>query len=69
MEAQDMEPGRLYWLTDLTPHEAMPALESGPRQFFRLVSPKIGVWFTKHNTPNPLGVQPGAPLEHGSKFH
>mmetsp|Transcript_12353 Transcript_12353/g.19483 ORF Transcript_12353/g.19483 Transcript_12353/m.19483 type:complete len:537 (-) Transcript_12353:61-1671(-) len=43
----------LVWMTDLTPHEALPQQESGYRQFFRLVMPEISHWFAKHSTPNP----------------
>lgn len=67
-EATKMAPSRLYWLTDRTPHEALPSPYSGVRQFFRLVSEHVGGWFAEHNTPNPLGVQPDAPIIYGSKF-
>jgi hypothetical protein len=42
-----------FWLTDRTPHEALPQTESGHRQFFRLVTSNISVWFGKHSTSNP----------------
>lgn len=64
----DMDPSTLYWMTDRTPHEARPSLESGRRTFFRLVSSKIGGWFVRHNTPNPLGVKPMAPMIYEDKF-
>jgi hypothetical protein len=50
----------LCWLTDRTPHEALPYAGARPatRQFFRVVVGKVTVWFARHNTPNPLGVQP-----------
>ncbi len=53
-----MTPNMLYWLTDRTPHEAMPAEKTGPRQFFRLVSTEVSVWYAQHNTANPLGITP-----------
>jgi len=61
-----MKESCLYWMTDHTPHEALPS--SGSRQFFRLVSHKIGGWFSKHNTANPLGVKPDAPIIGYNKF-
>jgi hypothetical protein len=56
---------RLYWLTDRTPHETLPNPFDKPvyRQFFRLVVGPIDVWYTKHNTPNPLGILPPAQVE------
>ena len=40
------------------------------RIYFRLVTSKISVWFTKHNTPNPYGVAPGPGVKivHDDKF-
>jgi hypothetical protein len=43
----------LVWLTDKTPHEALPQQEDGYRQFFRLVTSIISLWFQEHSTPNP----------------
>jgi hypothetical protein len=43
----------LVWLTDRTPHEALPQEQDGFRQFFRLVTSEISVWFAAHSTPNP----------------
>lgn len=45
--------GDLIWMTDCTPHEALPALASGTRQFFRLVMPNVSHWYADHSTPNP----------------
>lgn len=62
------------WMTDATPHEHLPVppQASGAthvhRQFFRLVAGPIGVWYSKHNTPNPLGVLPDAPISDEDKF-
>jgi hypothetical protein len=58
----------LYSMTDRTPHEALPAERTGPRQFFRLVSEDVTVWYAQHNTPNPLGVQPTCRVATHSKF-
>lgn len=63
-----MEESVLYWLTDRTPHEALPSLRSGWRQWFRLVSNEIGGWWRMHSTLNPLGVLPTCPIIEGSKF-
>merc|ERR1719474_963391 len=68
-----MEKDTLYWLTDRTPHEALPN-ESGEavyRQFFRLVTAEVSVWFQDHSTPNPNGVVPDPKITQiikGSKF-
>jgi hypothetical protein len=55
-----LEANRLYWITDRTPHEALPMKESGYRQFFRLVTDEVDVWYEQHSTPNRLGVVPPA---------
>lgn len=67
-EAVPMDPSVLYWLTDRTPHESLPAERTAPRQWFRLVADAIGGWWAEHSTANPLGVQPNAPILLGSKF-
>jgi len=54
----ELEGGKLYWLTDRTPHEVLPMKQDGWRQFFRLVSSKLSVWYEQHSTKNPLGVVP-----------
>jgi hypothetical protein len=63
------EPNRMYWLTDRTPHCNMPAFKDGIRQWFRLVSNKVGAWYTKHSTPNPLGVKPTCLITDEDKFN
>jgi hypothetical protein len=67
-EATVMEPSVLYWMGDRTPHESLPALKDGQRQWFRIVADKIGAWWAQHSTANPFGVQPNAPIIHRSKF-
>lgn len=57
----------LYWMHDRTPHESLP-VAAGRRQFFRLVTRDVSVWYAQHNTPNRLGVQPAARVVTGSKF-
>ncbi len=63
-----MAPSMLTWITDRTPHEALPAEVDGYRQFFRLVSANVYGWFAKHSTPNPLGIPPAVPIFTHSKF-
>ncbi len=60
---------QLIWLTDRTPHEALPQEHDGCRQFFRLVTSKISVWFEEHSTPNPMVPLPEyVEVIRGSKF-
>ena len=63
-----LDPSVLYWMSDRTPHESLPALAFVPRQWFRLVADNIGIWWEKHSTPNPFGVQPNANIIKSSKF-
>jgi hypothetical protein len=75
-EGRSLKANELCWITDRTPHEALPiqAPADDPtatmvyRQFFRLVAGKISVWHSKHNTPNPEGVLPDAPISDEDKF-
>lgn len=62
------EANRLYWMTDRCPHECLPMPKSGTRQYFRLVTSAVDVWYTQHSTPNRLGVKPTAKMKHGNKF-
>jgi hypothetical protein len=48
----------LVWFTDMTPHEALPVFTRSYRQYFRLVFSKVSVWYSRHNTRNPLGIKP-----------
>ena len=43
----------LIWMTDRTPHQAMPQPNEGYRQFFRLVTSGLNVWHSQHCTANP----------------
>lgn len=71
-----LKANEMCWFTDRTPHESLPiqAPKNDPkathvyRQFFRLVVGPISVWYSKHNTPNPLGIQPDAPISDEDKF-
>jgi len=55
---QVLQHDQVYWLTDRTPHESLPMLEGGYRQFFRLVTSNVSLWYQEHSTHNPLGVKP-----------
>lgn len=63
-----MKPRTMYWMTDLTPHAALPSLFDGRRQFIRVVSSKVDVWYKQHSSVNPLGIQPNAKIIETSKF-
>ena len=65
-----LDANRLYWMTDCTPHEAMPLAVGTYRQYFRLVTERVGVWYEQHSTANPLGVRPpeGVQIITESKF-
>mmetsp|Transcript_21636 Transcript_21636/g.48344 ORF Transcript_21636/g.48344 Transcript_21636/m.48344 type:complete len:456 (+) Transcript_21636:59-1426(+) len=64
-----LQAGDLVWMTDCTPHEALPQAQAGPRQFFRLVMPYISHWFADHSTPNPKVPLPDSiTVLHGDKF-
>eukprot|EP01129_Flabellula_baltica_P008194 TRINITY_DN3236_c0_g2_i1.p1 TRINITY_DN3236_c0_g2~~TRINITY_DN3236_c0_g2_i1.p1 ORF type:complete len:297 (-),score=44.93 TRINITY_DN3236_c0_g2_i1:12-902(-) len=62
-----LKPNVIYWITDSTPHESMPLFSTQTRQFFRVVTPSISVWYDEHSTRNPL-VEPEAEIIYGSKF-
>jgi len=75
-EPKMLRANEMCWFTDRTPHESLPlkAPEDNQnathvyRQFFRLVLGPISVWYSKHNTPNPTGVQPDVPISDDDKF-
>jgi len=66
-----MQANELFWMCDDTPHESCPPPDEGYRQYFRLVTNEIAVWYTEHSTPNPLGVEPPPSVQiiAGSKFN
>lgn len=64
-----MDANRMYWMTDRTPHEALPSRFSGTRQFFRIVSNDVDGWWKNHSTSNPLGILPDCKILEGSKFN
>lgn len=61
---QIMEKNKLYWITDRTPHESLPMKSQKYRQFFRLVTENVGVWYEQHSTKNPKGVIPNSNITH-----
>ena len=69
---RNLRGGELVWMTDRTPHEALPLPSNSLgtyRQFFRVVSPPISRWYAKHSTPNPkVPVPSSVQIIHESKF-
>ena len=66
-----MVANHVYWITDRTPHESLPLADGTYRQFFRLVTSLVSVWFQDHSTKNPNGVVPDSKITKivkGSKF-
>lgn len=57
----------LFWIHDRTPHASLPVARTN-RQFFRLVTSDVSLWFAKHSTPNRLGVLPNARIVEQDKF-
>lgn len=67
-KAIELDANELTQITDRTPHESCTISEGGYRQYFRLVTSEISVWFEEHSTPNPLGIQPAAEIVKQNKF-
>ena len=66
-----MKANTLYWITDRTPHESLPLTKRTYRQFFRVVTENVSLWFADHSTPNPYGVLPDrniTKIVKGNKF-
>lgn len=57
-ECLSMKANQLYWITDRTPHQSLPLKTKSYRQFFRLVTGPIAVWYSEHSTQNPTGIKP-----------
>ena len=53
-----MKSNTIYWITDRTPHEALPLAHQTYRQYFSLVTHEVSLWFEDSSTKNPLGVEP-----------
>ena len=62
--------GEMVWITDCTPHESLPLPAGKSRQYFRLVTSDVSVWYADHSTPNPLGIVPpeNVKIVSGNKF-
>ena len=60
----------MVWITDCTPHESLPLPAGKSRQYFRLVTSDVSVWYADHSTPNPLGIVPpeNVKIVSGNKF-
>jgi hypothetical protein len=68
-EGHRLQAGELIWMTDRTPHEAVPQEVDGYRQFFRLVTNEISIWYADHCTPNPSVPLPDfVKVTHENKF-
>ncbi|KAJ3005658.1 UNVERIFIED_CONTAM: hypothetical protein HDU68_004527 [Siphonaria sp. JEL0065] len=59
---------QLAWITDRTPHESLPQPTAGFRQFFRLVTSELSLWYSEHSTPNEVGTLPACDIVAGNKF-
>jgi len=57
-EGTNMNANDIWWMTDKTPHQALPQTKTQMRQFFRLVTSNVSHWYSKHSTANPLGIMP-----------
>lgn len=70
-EGSILDAGDIVWMTDTTPHESLPLPAGTRRQYFRLVTNHVNVWYEDHSTKNPLGVVPNPKLTtivKGNKF-
>jgi hypothetical protein len=68
-EGHKLKAGELIWMTDRTPHEALAQQVDGYRQFFRLVTSEISIWYAAHCTPNPSVPLPDfVKVSHENKF-
>jgi len=69
-EGETLREGEVVWMTDTTPHESLPLKAGTRRQYFRLVTSSVNVWYADHSTANPLGVKPPEEviIIYGDKF-
>ena len=63
-----LDAGEMVWMTDATPHESVPLPVGTARSYFRLVMPDVGVWWSKHSTPNPKGTVAPCEIREYDKF-
>ncbi len=69
-EGETLDAGEIVWMTDSTPHESLPLPAGTKRQYFRLVTSAVSVWYEDHSTKNPLGITPPSDVVilKGNKF-
>jgi len=67
-KGRKMKEGELFWITDGTPHESLPLEADKHRQFFRLVTSEVSVWYEQHSTKNRLGILPDCEILKENKF-
>jgi hypothetical protein len=65
-----MKKNQLFWMHDGVPHESLKFSKETTRQWFRLVTSEVSLWYAVHSTVNPLGIVPSAETKiiHTSKF-
>jgi hypothetical protein len=68
LEPVCMKADTLYWMTDSCPHESLPLEAHTVRQWFRVVTHKVDLWYSDHSTASPLGIQPACRIISGDKF-
>ena len=62
-----MQNNALYWMTDRTPHESLSLKPGTFRQWFRLVTSEVDIWYERHSTPNSM-VRPPCRVIGSDKF-
>ena len=63
-----LKSNELVWLTDSCPHESRIIEKDCNRQWFRLVTSEVGIWYSKHSTANRLGIKPNCEMVDYFKF-
>ena len=63
-----LEANTLYWMADNCPHESLPLTRRQRRQWFRVVTSAVDLWYAQHSTRNRLGVMPNCRIVRGNKF-
>jgi hypothetical protein len=56
----DLGGGGSCRLTDRTPHESLPVETKVVRQWLRIVTSDVSIWFKRHSTANPLCALPAS---------
>ena len=68
MPAIYLKANMVYWMTDRCPHESLACAVPVTRQWFRVVTHAVDVWYAEHSTPNPQGIFPTGTIVYGNKF-